>query len=341
MLSCNTDDKEEELLDYSGKMTMYNRSLGGVIDSIQIIDGKGFYDSDMDEGLVINTTAIEVDQHYAHYMIMEKGRIEVKILKDSSIVFGGTPNNIATGVLERKIEPKRLAIHKLQSKSYAGLDSLQTLAAKEADLVEIRKIAKESEKLQRDFALSNRNIAGLVYVRKKMSTFDIEELALLKENYSKHKEHPVYQSLERYYDASVRTQIGAPAPEYSIPNTNDEARSLADHNGKVVLLDFWASWCVPCRKAIPHLKELDETYKDNGLEIVSISIDDDKEKWLKAVEEEQMPWSQLLDHKDEVSKEYYINSVPKMYIIDRSGNIVAKNIRGEALDEKLGEIFSD
>jgi thiol-disulfide isomerase/thioredoxin len=91
------------------------------------------------------------------------------------------------------------------------------------------------------------------------------------------------------------------------------------------LIDFWASWCGPCRKSIPAIKELYETHKEKGFDVLSVSIDTNREAWLKAVHEENMPWTQVLSpDKDKTLKEFMIIGVPTLFLVDKEGKIVEK-----------------
>lgn len=112
---------------------------------------------------------------------------------------------------------------------------------------------------------------------------------------------------------------------------------------EIVLVEFWASWCGPCRVEIPHMKEAYKQYQDAGFEIVSFTIDDDREDWEIASEEEEIPWLNLGMGEDaEAPKAYNVTGVPKNYLVDsETGLIVAKDLRGHHLDEKLVEIFSE
>lgn len=123
----------------------------------------------------------------------------------------------------------------------------------------------------------------------------------------------------------MKLQPGQPAPSISYPDHLGKIQGLEKYKGKYLLVDFWASWCGPCRQAIPHVKALSEQYKAKGLEVVSISIDTDKGKWQKAMEEEKMPWEQLLsDDKDKTMALYQFSGIPTLYLIDREGKIVTK-----------------
>jgi thiol-disulfide isomerase/thioredoxin len=118
---------------------------------------------------------------------------------------------------------------------------------------------------------------------------------------------------------------GMPVPVISYPDKNGVPQGLDQYKGKYVLIDFWASWCGPCRQAIPKVKALYEKYKDKDFDVVSISIDDNKKAWAKAMEEEGMQWRQLLSpDKNATMKNFLFSGVPTIYLIDKQGKIVCK-----------------
>lgn len=134
--------------------------------------------------------------------------------------------------------------------------------------------------------------------------------------------------------------IGAPAPEFILPSDKGKKVALKNFRGKYVLLDFWASWCGPCRGEIPNLKKAWDNYHRKGLEIVSITIDRREEDWRKALAEEQMPWTQLNGRGSKVSEQYNIQGIPHILLIDPKGKIIGINLRGEKLEKKLQELLS-
>lgn len=143
-----------------------------------------------------------------------------------------------------------------------------------------------------------------------------------------------------------KSATGARYTDLSFNDDKGNVVQLSDHvgKGKYVLLEFWASWCVPCRADIPHLKKNYSLYHPEGFEVISISMDDKKENWLKAVQEEKMEWLQVSDlkaFKGEVSSVYNFTGVPTCILIDPDGKIVTRNMRGSWMDKKLIEIYGD
>ena len=134
--------------------------------------------------------------------------------------------------------------------------------------------------------------------------------------------------------------VGSKVPEFTVKGTDGQEVTLASlrEGKKYVLIDFWASWCGPCRREIPNLKEQYKNYADKGFDIVSISIDKKKADWEKALQEEQLPWHNFLDD-GSVADLYKVSSIPAMYLIDAEGVMVGENLRGEALAKKLEELL--
>ncbi|MBO3098931.1 TlpA disulfide reductase family protein [Gelidibacter pelagius] len=139
--------------------------------------------------------------------------------------------------------------------------------------------------------------------------------------------------------------IGKVAPDFSAPTPEGNTLALSDIRGKVTIIDFWASWCGPCRKENPNVVKVYQKYHDKGLEIINVSLDrpGHKDRWIKAIKDDNLTWhhvSNLNYFNDPIAKLYNINSIPATYILDASGRIVAKNLRGAALEAKIGELLN-
>ena len=136
---------------------------------------------------------------------------------------------------------------------------------------------------------------------------------------------------------------GSFAPEFELTTSDGKKIALKDLRGHIVLLDFWASWCGPCMDEMSNVKALYEKYHDRGLEIVGISMDNNKAKWEGAIERAGLVWHHVSSLKGmnrcPVAKLYQVVAIPKLYIVDKDGKIIAKDLRGEDLREKMDELF--
>jgi thiol-disulfide isomerase/thioredoxin len=138
-----------------------------------------------------------------------------------------------------------------------------------------------------------------------------------------------------------RLKPGMPVPAVSYPDDNGRLQGFEQYKGKYLLVDFWASWCGPCRAAVPKVKELYAKYKDKGFDVVSISIDDNKKAWQKAMEEEGMPWQQWLSpDKNKTMQRFLFAGIPTLYIVDREGKIVGSYTGfTENVEKKIAELM--
>ncbi len=158
--------------------------------------------------------------------------------------------------------------------------------------------------------------------------------------------YPTVESLKQfktYVDGKKKLAIGSPAPEISMNDQDGKPLALSSLKGKVVILDFWAGWCKPCRAENPFVVSLYTKYKDKGLDIFSVSLDQSKDVWLAAIKTDKLIWkshvSDLQMWQSPVVALYGLNSIPFTCLLDREGNIVAKNLRGEELEEKIKELL--
>jgi peroxiredoxin len=138
------------------------------------------------------------------------------------------------------------------------------------------------------------------------------------------------------------TAVGAQAPDFVQPTPAGKPVSLADYRGKYVLLDFWASWCHPCRAENPTLRKAYEAYKNRNFEVLGISIDEGREKWLKAIADDQLPWTQVADlhgPQNEAAQRYNVQGIPQNFLLDPTGKIVAVNLHGDDLVAQLAQFI--
>src|SRR5690606_36425831 len=136
--------------------------------------------------------------------------------------------------------------------------------------------------------------------------------------------------------------VGQPAPEIVGYTPHNETVKLSDYKGKYTLVDFWASWCVPCRKENPNIVRLYQTYHDKGFEVLGVSLDDNPGSWMRAVADDELEWTNISDLKawsSDLVLDYRIKAIPASVLVDPQGNILAKNLRGEELSTFLKTLF--
>jgi peroxiredoxin len=133
--------------------------------------------------------------------------------------------------------------------------------------------------------------------------------------------------------------LGKMASGFILPDSSGNKVSLSSYKGKYVLIDFWASWCIPCRAENPNVVKAYEQFKDKNFDVLGISIDTSKPSWIKALQEDQLIWKNVLDN-GAVAKQYNISSVPSNFLLDPNGKIIARNLRGDQIINELQKILT-
>jgi thiol-disulfide isomerase/thioredoxin len=159
------------------------------------------------------------------------------------------------------------------------------------------------------------------------------------------KAYPENQYVRQYHkqvEVERKTAIGASAPDIALTDPEGNIRKLSSLKGKVVLIDFWASWCGPCRKENPNVVAMYNKYHEKGFEIYSVSLDKERNSWLAAIAKDKLVWpdhvSDLKYWKSAGAAAYGVTSIPFTVLVDKKGKIVAKKLRGEELENKVKEL---
>jgi peroxiredoxin len=192
---------------------------------------------------------------------------------------------------------------------------------------------------------NNQSFASLAAIEQLNPETDLEYFKILHDGLNEKFPNSSYVQVftSRYKELS-KLAIGAEAPDIIMNTPTGETLSLSSLKGKIVLIDFWASWCKPCRMENPNVVKLYNKYKDKGFEILGVSLDREKSAWLQAIKEDNLTWKHVSDlafWNSSVVKQYNINGVPYTVLVDREGRIIAKGLRGPQLEKKLEEIFKD
>ncbi len=187
-------------------------------------------------------------------------------------------------------------------------------------------------------------LAPYIVKRELIYYLELEELESLTNSISPElSDYKYTQELFKRVEVLRSLQPGMPAPEFTQINPEGEPINLSDFKGKYLLVDFWASWCGPCRRANPTIVAMHNKYKNKGFTILGVSMDKNREKWLQAIEDDKLHWSQvstLEGWANPVGKLYGVNSIPHAILIDAEGNIVKRGIHPNELDEILSRLLN-
>ncbi|NME66485.1 redoxin domain-containing protein [Flammeovirga aprica] len=181
-------------------------------------------------------------------------------------------------------------------------------------------------------------LVALNFIQDKEGSFDVisETIQKLETNFP---QDSLVMEVAKSYNALKSTMVGAEAMPITLPSPQGETIALESFRGKYVMIDFWASWCRPCRMENPNVLKAYTKYKDKGFEVYGVSIDRDAEAWKGAIAQDHISWTQVLDADGEVAKQYGVEGIPFTLLLDQEGKIIAKNLRGDALEKKLEELL--
>jgi len=206
-------------------------------------------------------------------------------------------------------------------------------------------LAAQQKQIMRDFLKNNCNSPIALYVLNKYADYEIN-LAEIEPMFNKLGKYirntPGGKEFASGLEAAKKTAVGQPALDFAQPDVEGKNVNLASYKGKYLLIGFWASWCGPCRAENPNMLKAYSRFRDKGFDVLSVSLDDKREKWVAAIQADNLQWTQVSDlkgWKNEVAEKYGIRAIPQNLLIDPKGNIIAKNLRGDALEKKLEEVF--
>lgn len=279
----------------------------------------------------------------------ENEDLKVTIYKDSimsSNVSGSKQNEAYTNFI-KKI--KELNIRKQQNAAefQQARREQDNLLVTELQKKNVQLVSEETE-YKLNFVNENNNslfalmLAGEMLDRKEITAEDITEF--LNNLPPKIAASRTAVGLKSKVENMKRADIGGMAPEFTAPDPDGKMLSLSETLGKYTIIDFWASWCKPCRRENPNVVRVYEKYHDKGLNIISVSLDKDgqKDRWLKAIEDDNMNWyhvSNLKFWQDPIAKMYNVRAIPATFLLDENGKIIGKNLRGAALETKIASLL--
>ncbi len=199
----------------------------------------------------------------------------------------------------------------------------------------------------KEYVISQKETTMGLYILSKylLYTLSVDEIKELHSAVSTNFDQSIYHTIIQNYVAILQlSAIGSEAPNFTQLTPEGTSVSLSDFRGKYVLVDFWASWCGPCRKENPNVVKVYNKFHAKGFEVLGVSLDQNKKNWMKAIESDRLVWTQVSDlngWSNEVAKQYGIKSIPSSLLIDPNGIIIAKNLYGEELERTVARLFTN
>jgi len=266
-------------------------------------------------------------------------------LKDA-VVTGSPSTDIYNEFIQNLPEKKRM--EEIQAEYQKAMMANQK-EAMESLRLEAEGIEEARKAYIQNFVGENTNNAvGAVVTLQFMRLFEIENLKELVAKFEANLTGHEYvteltsalEPMVKAAEAAKATEIGAVAPDFSLESITGDVIALSSLKGNYVLVDFWASWCKPCREESPNVVKAYNAYNAKGFDVLSVSLDRDSAQWKQAVIEDGLSWTQLIDAKGDIANSYGIQSIPFTLLLDKEGKIIAKNLRGDELEKKLAELLN-
>ncbi len=279
--------------------------------------------------------------------VFENGNITVQCKENGNIVTGTAYNDLLNS-LNMKID----SIYEPVTPIYKTIMGDTTLTEEErgAKIEEykeqMRKLMPQAQELYKTFISNNvDNIVGCsLFIRHRGNFTMDEQEAIIAKMPAAYADNEEIQDIKKTIELDKKTAVGQKFIDFTLKTPQGKDLSLSEivAKNKVTLVDFWASWCGPCRAEMPNVVAAYKTFKSKGLEIVGVSLDDSMEKWTAAIKDLKITWPQMSDLKGwkcEAAGLYNVRAIPATLLIGQDGTILAKGLRGEKLEEKLAELL--
>jgi len=330
------------------------------LDTVKVKDGKFTMTGSAKEPEIM-LLQVETTQGKVPF-VLENGDINITIDKDSlqKSKFSGTYNNDVFTKFNNDLTKFQKEFQKKLT-SFQNANMAKMNAAQQAkDTITINKLMKEYQGIQKEgmefyikFAEGNPKALLSALIVDSMLNDPAVDLVRVKKIYAgfspELKKYKPGKSIQSKLDkigkpvkVAAAANIGSVAPNFTGPNPEGKSISLKQSLGKVTLVDFWASWCKPCRAENPNVVALYAKYHAKGLNIISVSLDKEASDWKAAIAKDKLTWihvSNLKEFEDPIALQYGINAIPSIFVLDAKGVVISKDLRGEELNTKIASLL--
>lgn len=319
-----------------------------VIDTLKVTQGK--FSASYPKSEDINLNFLRINEVNGSVLFFpENEDMAVTIYKDSiqaSRVIGGKQNEAYSEFITKMtVFNKRKQESMERFREARQLNDTAAIAQVQSENLNL--VGEETEYKKQFLKDNNKSLFSVMLISEMISRKEItpaEASAFIENLDPKVGKSEIVQELKTNLDTLKKAEVGSAAPNFSAPTPTGETMSLKDAMGKYTIIDFWASWCKPCRMENPNVVAVYNKYHDKGLNIISVSLDkaEQKDKWIQAIKDDKMDWyhvSNLQFWQDPIAQQYNVRSIPATFLLDENGIIIDKDLRGAALEAKIATLL--